>query len=260
MFSLLLAVHGLHVTPGSGHVAAASGGVIATPAVDHEARRLILLRTGLVAPQLHSPPVKRDAFYGDLDIPLSTEGEAEAAAAAAYICEVHADEVRYISSSPTTASIQCAERIAQALSPRMIGGLEVLPSEQLKGFERGLWTNMTASEVDAKWGTGSVERAHREHSYARQVALGEGIGDVRERAIQMRDYALRGIRPGYAAVIVADLWVMRCLLAASLGCNGQELQLGVPTASVCVIDHQEESWPYAAATELPRVVQMPFKP
>ena len=214
-----------------------------------EVRRLVLVRHGAVDREAYN--VRPGALYGgNYDVPLSQTGVAEADAAARYIA---ANEnlnrgVRCVASSPMVRALYGAKKIASALSPLVVGGLNVETNELLREIDRGDWANKTVAEVEAdpRYGGGAYDRCALEDDYGRDVVCGEGIGDMRERVLVARDYVLSGTRPGCASVIVSHMWVTRLILAEALGISNV-LELDVPTASVSVIDYKDGSWPISVA-------------
>ena len=84
-------------------------------------RRVILVRHGAVNREGSDPPIKPGAFYGgNVDVPLSTTGEAEAKAAARLIAAEHAGEVKKIWSSPMRRALFGARCIGTALALSLI--------------------------------------------------------------------------------------------------------------------------------------------
>uniref|UniRef100_A0A7S3F0X5 Phosphoglycerate mutase (2,3-diphosphoglycerate-dependent) n=1 Tax=Haptolina ericina TaxID=156174 RepID=A0A7S3F0X5_9EUKA len=228
------------------------------PPTPFGARRLILVRHGAVARELHEPPVKPGALYGgNVDVPLSQLGEEEAAAAAAFI-ETNCFDVRVIFSSPMKRALYGARSVCDVLKPSVVGGLEVCTSSALREIDRGEWTNKTRDEIAAQWGADAFERAAREDEFA-GIYGGEGMGQLRERVLGCRDFILKRLQPDMSAVIVSHLWVTRCLLADALG-EPDVLNVDVPTASISIIDYGDGSWPAAVASEQPTVVLSGFEP
>uniref|UniRef100_A0A7S0KZ69 Phosphoglycerate mutase (2,3-diphosphoglycerate-dependent) n=1 Tax=Coccolithus braarudii TaxID=221442 RepID=A0A7S0KZ69_9EUKA len=211
------------------------------------ARRLILVRHGAVSrvPRAGWPdiaPVRDGAFYGgNIDVPLSQRGEAEAHAAATWIAEKHADEVACVWSSPMSRALFGARAIATAVqssATQRCTVSSVSTHEAFREFDRGMWTNMTKEEVEAdpRWGTDSFARCAREPMYGRNECKGEGMGDLKDRVLTERDELLSTLLPGSAAVLVSHLWVTRSLLGEALG-EEDPLAVDVPTASVSVVDY-----------------------
>ena len=213
------------------------------PSAPPDSRRLILVRHGAVNREMHNPPIKAGALYGgDLEVPLSELGEAEAVAAAVCIGEELGSEVRLVCSSPMLRAIFGANAIAAEVQPRMVGRLDITTYELLREIGRGQWTNLTRDEIAAQWGDDAFDRCAREDDFGRSVG-GEGIGDLRERVMVARDYILKKLQPGTAAVVVSHMWVTRTILADALG-ESNVLNVDVPTASISVVDC--ESRPAAA--------------
>ena len=93
--------------------------------------------------------MRDEAFYGgNIDVPLSEVGEAEAKAAAAYIAKTHGGDVCAIFSSPMARARYGAQAIAASLARATIAPqLSVHAYEAFREFDRGLWSNMTRAEV-----------------------------------------------------------------------------------------------------------------
>jgi len=229
------------------------------PSAPLGARRLVLIRHGAVAREAHDPPVKPGALYGgNIEVPLSALGEAEASAAAEFVGSNVDAEVRVVFSSPMQRALFGAQAVVDKVGLRVVGGLQVVTSEALRELDRGEWTNRTLQEIKVEWGADAYERAAREGDYGRSVG-GEGMDDLRERVIVCRDFILKRLQEDQTAVIVSHLWVTRCLLADALG-ESDVLRVDVPTASVSVIDYVEGSWPLVVSTCAPEVTLVGFKP
>lgn len=166
------------------------------------ASRLILVRHGAVWLEARPgwpdiPRVRADAFYGgNIDVPLSQRGEAEAQAAAAAISERHAAEICQIWSSPMSRALYGARRVSECVAAKCgAASLEVQPFEAFRELDRGLWTNMTQAEVEAdpRWGAGAFERCAREPGYGRDYCQGEGMSELRARVLGQRDALLDSV-------------------------------------------------------------------
>ena len=228
------------------------------PAVPYDARRLLLVRHGAVSREAHNPPVAPGALYGgDLEVPLSELGEAEAQAAAIFIRDGE-DDVRDVWSSPMERALFGAKAIQSELRSQVIGGLKLEVSDSLREIGRGQWVNKTREQIAAEWGDDAFERCALEDEFGQSFG-GEGMGELRERVLNVRDFLLKRCKPGTASVVVSHMWVTRILLADALG-ESNVLNVDVPTASISVIDYSPESWPPATADEAPSVVVVGHKP
>eukprot|EP00908_Phaeocystis_cordata_P009827 Transcript_20633.p3 GENE.Transcript_20633~~Transcript_20633.p3 ORF type:complete len:178 (-),score=41.77 Transcript_20633:69-602(-) len=117
------------------------------------------------------------------------------------------DEVRYLITSPTPAGLRQSELISEGMQPLVVGGL---------GIERSTFLSLGKSEAEM------------------------------EDALAIRDFVLRGTRPGSASVIVGDGHALSAILTDAL-CR----HVTAPAASVSVLDFDTGSWPAAVADELP---------
>ncbi len=231
------------------HVAMAHYASASVPRVAADARRLILVRHGAVDRAGSDPPVRPSAFYGgNVDVPLSTLGKAEALAAAKLIATEHRDEVSAIWSSPMRRALFGARATGTAIANAAEGAwtspMDVTTFEAFREIDRGPvgtgWTDMTADEVEARDGPGALERCatQKELGAWRAVNGGEGFCDVRKRVLDQRDALLATLPAGRAGVIVSHLWVTRSMLGEALGIDNP-LEVDVPTASVSVVDYPE---------------------
>lgn len=238
-------------------------GALTLPPTPFDAKRLILVRHGSVDRAAHEPPIPDGALYGgNLEVPLSAKGKAEAAAAAEVIGQFAADNapgaVHIIASSPMERAVFGADRIAEAVSPHIIGSIGVSTYPQLKEIDRGDWVNLTREQIAERYGADAFERAALEDEYGRTFN-GEGMGDLRERVMVARDFVLQKLRPGAAAVIVSHMWVTRAMVADALG-EDNVLNVDIPTASISVLDYGPTAWPTMLAEELPQVPIVGWKP
>ncbi|MEV6490374.1 bifunctional RNase H/acid phosphatase [Actinoplanes sp. NPDC051633] len=111
----------------------------APPASTEDATRLILVRHGETA------YTKDGRYSGRGDIPLSTEGEAQAMAAAGRVAGL-AREVAAVVTSPLTRCTRTAEVIAAEL-----GGADVTVLPDLIECDFGDWEGLTFGEVRERW-------------------------------------------------------------------------------------------------------------
>ena len=93
------------------------------------------------------------------------DAEEASAAGANHVVTHHGDEVRYLITSPTPAGLRQSELISEGMQPLVVGGL---------GIERSTFLSLGKSEAEM------------------------------EDALAIRDFVLRGTRPGSASVIVGD--------------------------------------------------------
>ena len=236
-------------------------GAFTLPPIPIDAKRLILVRHGAVARELHDPPIPPGALYGgNLEVPLSKQGEAEAVAAADMIGEFAAsgEKVQFVASSPMKRALYGADLIAEAIQPHNVGRVDVSTYELLREIERGEWVNLTREQIAERWGADAFERAALEDDFGHTFG-GEGMGDLRDRVLTARDFILKKVRDGGAAVVVSHMWVTRVMVADALG-EPSVLNVDIPTASISVIDYGPDAWPPVLATEPASVPVVGFKP
>lgn len=237
------------------------------PPTPLDARRLILVRHGSVDRSAHEPPIPDGALYGgNLEVPLSETGQQEAIAAAKVIADFAADEgadaVQFVASSPMQRAIFGAEKIAAAVQKHHIGQVRVETYELFREIDRGPigtgWTMLTREQIAEKWGDDAFDKSCNDPEYGRTFG-GEGMGDLRERVLTARDFVLKKVRPGGAAVIVSHMWVTRAMVADALGEDDIQ-KVDIPTASISVIDYPPDAWPPAIASEPASVPLIGYKP
>ena len=108
-----------------------------------DAKRLILVRHGAVDRRRASPQIKPDGFYGgNVGVPLSDVGEAEALAAAKLIAEMDDIAVEKIWSSPMKRALFGARATGHSARSRGVGEAGRLLAaadggRMLRGIPRG---------------------------------------------------------------------------------------------------------------------------
>jgi len=235
-------------------------------------RRLILVRHGAVNRELSEPPLKPGAFYGgNVDVPLSAAGEAEAIAAAKLIAEKHKAEVAALWSSPMRRALFGARAIGTAIAAAAEEWSPPMPVETFEAFreiDRGPigigWTNLTPEEIEERDGPDAIARCANEKTLGayRDINGGEGFCDLRTRVLTQRDALLGSIPAGRAVVIVSHMWVTRAMVGEAQG-EANPLNVDIPTASVSVVDYPEGFTAAALAAgecEPPLVVSVGLKP
>lgn len=249
----------------------AAAGVSISPT----ARRLVLVRHGAVNREKAVPAIKPGGFYGgNVDVPLSTVGEAEALAAAKHIASNHLDEVKIIWSSPMRRALFGARAVGTALAVAASEGgvwqppMEIDTFEAFREVDRGPigagWTDLTAEEIEARDGPDAMQRFALESTPGAFNAVngGEGFCDVRSRVLEQRDAMLRALPPGGAGVIVSHMWVTRAMVGEALG-EPNPMRVDIPTASISVVDYPEGFSAQAFASgacEPPTVACVGLKP
>ena len=205
-------------------------------------RRVILVRHGAVNRERAEPPVRPRAFYGgNVDVPLSVLGEAEAMAAAKLIQAEYGAQVSKIWSSPMRRALFGARVVGTAIAADSKSTwTPPMPVEQFEAFREidrgpiGLgWTDLTPEEIEARDGEGVLWKCANEQTLGtwKKINGGEGFCDLRARVLAQRDALLRALEPGRAGVIVSHMWVTRAMVAEALG-EADPTKVEVPTASV----------------------------
>ena len=208
-------------------------------------RTLVLVRHGAVDREAAGVP--KDALYGgDIDVPLSLRGEAEARAAAAFVARTY--DVQSVWSSPLSRAVFGAERIAEE------AGIEekVISREAFREIKRGDWVRKTPEDIEAL-SPGALRLSVEDPTF--RPPGGESILDVQKRALKaLQSDILPSIDPGRAAVLVSHLYVTRSLLAFALP-DTPIATIKVPTASVSTLRFHEDK-----AFANPHVTLQGFKP
>ena len=156
-------------------------------------------------------------MYGGADVPLSTNGEAEARAAAAMIHVGVTDGVplTHVFCSPLARAVYGAERVAEACGLRDA----LTPLEGLREVGRGEWYGLTPAEIMERYGeAASMSTFVAEPAF--RPPGGESLEDVAARVLPARDAVLAALEPGAAAVVVSHLFVTRTVVQAALRAQG----------------------------------------
>ena len=217
-------------------MSAAAGGDWRIP---EHVKRIVLVRHGAV--DRAAGQIKDGAYYGgNVDLPLSADGEAEAFRAAAYVTEdlnLAAADVGAVWSSPMRRAVFGAERVRDAVFGSQ--PCEVGKDEGFREIDRGVWTNRTVAEIEADpalGGDGAIDRFLSDIHKGGKPSQGESLIDVRNRAVAaFQQRVLPSVDVGKAGVVVSHLWVTRSILTHMLGSDDFGA-LDVPTASVSVVD------------------------
>ena len=186
-----------------------------------EHTRFFLVRHGRVADHWH------DRIYGDLDVPLSSEGEEQSRHAARLLEEIELSAV--VSSG--LARTEYAARLMR--EPR---GLPRRDDRRLAEIYRGEWAGFGEAEVEAVRPGGW--RAWQDAGGLHPPPGGETLLSVRVRVVTALDELAREAGSTHVAV-VAHKWVLRVAACEALALPlERSIELDVPNCSVLVID-----WP-----------------
>ena len=144
---------------------------------------------------------------------------ADRAAAAAHVRRFFGDEVRFVASAPDSIDAACAVR--DACASLVVGGLTISRSDGLRDVEEG-----------------------------------EDAEEALERALLMRDFALRGTKPSQASVVCTGMALARLILERA-GCADDDLDAAEKllggSCSISVLDYEDGTWPAAVEDGLPTV-------
>lgn len=189
------------------------------------ATRIAIVRHGRVA----EPWPER--LYGDLDVPLSPEGEAQSARVGEAFAGAQLDAV--VSSGLARAEL-CARILRE---PR---GLARRDEPRLREIHRGQW---------AGWSREQVEAAHP-GAWAALVEEGglvappggETLAELGRRVGEALD-ALADAHPGGRIAVAAHKWVLRSAVARALGLPLERCaRIAAPPVAIASLD-----WPTAGA-------------
>ena len=148
---------------------------MSTEAIAPSFRRAILVRHGAVDRARAEPALKPGAFYGgNVDVPLSKVGEAEALAAARLIAADYGAQIGTIWSSPMKRARFGARAVGTALASAAESWSPPLPVEEFEAFreiDRGPigtgWTDLTPEEIEARDGPDAIWRCVHEQTLVR---------------------------------------------------------------------------------------------
>ena len=182
--------------------------------------KLYLVRHGAVV-----PPAK-NAYYGDMDVPLSPEGEVEARRAGEFLANVALDAVY---SSPLARAKYGAEKVAE------FHQLEISTRANLREISRGRWMGLNAEEINERWPDDL--QASQQDLEGWRGNCGESLGDLRNRVLQVRDELLAQ-HQGEIVVIVAHMMPIKALLAEALDLRLEQWpDIQLPTGSISLVDY-----------------------
>lgn len=204
--------------------------------VDGLSRTVVLVRHGAVDRERGGVP-PGGLYGGDIDVPLSARGEAEARAAAEYVTQRW--NVTSVWSSPLVRAVYGARCVADR------AGCSVAELEAFREISRGtVWLRKNLNEIE-EMTPGGMDRFLADKSY-RPPGGAESIDDVQSRALTaLRDQVLASSTPSThaneAAVIVSHLYVTRALLSSAIP-DVPIPDIDVPTASISVVQYDEDDF------------------
>ncbi len=192
-------------------------------------RRLFLVRHGEVIP----PGGVHGVHYGNMDVPLSPLGEAEARAAAEALKTFELDGVY---SSPLKRAVYGADRIRDGRSGMRC--CSTMP-KTLNGFselDRGDWRGKSKEDIGI-----DLYEAFNRCKPGSTPANGESLAEIKQRVLEARDSVLESVPEGCSAAVVSHLWVTRSMVSDAMGIDTSEMvDIGIPTASISCIDYSED--------------------
>ncbi len=190
-------------------------------ALDHT--RIYLVRHGQVAPRWQG------RIYGDMDVELSPQGEAQARAAARRLRDI---ELSAVVSSGLERAVFGAEAIAagRLLTPEIDSGL--------REMNRGAWRGLTFRELETQspgaWAEWFAEPRDR------RAPDGETLGELAQRVLAALD-RLAARHAGKSVAVVSHSWPIRVSSATALGLELEaSVGLELSTGEISVVD-----WPMA---------------
>ena len=146
-------------------------------------------------------------FQGQLDVPLSAEGETQAASVADWLNSQHLHFA-----SIYTSDLLRARQTAGPIGERL--ELEPRPVEALREIHAGEWQGLLTVEIEQRY-PGQMVRWHREpHQF--RIPGGETIPEVQARVVTWYGEAIRAHR-GESIVVVSHGLAIRTLLVALNG-------------------------------------------
>jgi len=185
--------------------------------------KIWLVRHGQVIPPAPG------AFYGGTEVPLSEEGEAQAASAGIYLANEPLDGVICSPLSRAKYGAQCVA----SHHPQV----PVAENPAFLEIDRGFWVGLTQSQVNERFdGAWSASQADLEHWCGNG---GESMGGFRDRVL----VGLEGLKrdwQGGTVALVAHMFPIRAILAQTLGLGLEQWdELRIPTGSISLIDLPE---------------------
>ncbi len=191
--------------------------------------RVHVVRHGLVAASW------RERIYGDLDVPLAPEGEAEA--------ERAAERLRRVSLAAVVSS-GLARAEFGAARIRAGRGLARRDEPALRELHRGDWTGLGFDELERRE-PGAWQRWHAEPEERRPPG-GESLADLAARVLPALE-SICAAHAGAEVAIVSHSWVGRLVAAVALGLPPAACtRLRLPTGAAIAVD-----WPVGESGQRP---------
>ncbi|CAH0375543.1 unnamed protein product [Pelagomonas calceolata] len=168
---------------------------------------------------------------GDVDVPLSERGEAEARAAAQFVADTFGSKVTSVFASPMKRAMYGAERTVEALGKSM----SVEAREAFREVRRGDWVDKSIDQVSKEYPGEDMQRFLDDYDF-NPAGGGESVNEVQARAKKcLLEDVLPSINEGECAVVVSHLFITRSLLSFAEP-STPVAEISVPTASVSTLE------------------------
>jgi len=178
---------------------------------------------------------------GQRDIPLNATGRAQADAVADALAGI---KIADVISSPLVRALQTAERIGEKF------GIQVARDPRFNDFRVGKWEGMTYDEISA---SPEYQRFLADPMSERIPGGGEGMADIRKRAVGGVEQSLEDCPSGDGIVIVTHAGLIRVLLTYYAGSSPANYhRIRVSPASVSVLSFSDDR-------QLPRILAMNWR-
>ena len=138
-------------------------------------KTVILVRHGAV--NREAAALTPDGLYGgDVDVPLSERGEAEARAAAQFVADNFGSKVTSVFASPMKRAMYGAERTVEALGASM----DVEAREAFREVKRGDWVDKSIEQVSKEYPGEDMQRFLDDYDF-NPAGGGESVNEVQAR-------------------------------------------------------------------------------
>ncbi len=173
---------------------------------------------------------------GQRDIPLNARGTAQAEAVANALSEI---KIADVISSPLVRAVQTAELISEKF------GIQIARDPRFIDFRVGKWEGMKYEDISA---SPEYQRFLADPMSERIPGGGEGMADIRKRAVGGVEQSLEDCPSGDGIVIVTHAGLIRVLLTYYAGSNPANYhRIRVSPASVSVLSFSDDR-------QLPRIL------
>jgi broad specificity phosphatase PhoE len=181
-------------------------GARSTPPAE-DVKRLVLVRHGEVDLAMFDG---KKCLYGGVDIPLSSKGRDEAAAAAAVL--EGEEDISVLWASPLSRAVYGAERIAERQDGMGRSAAAVVRHDGFREVDRGEWVGQTLEEI----GSEEMARWNRDPTF-RPGGGAEALADVAARVLAAKDELLARSPWGSTTCLVSHMWVTRSIVGEAIG-------------------------------------------